>query len=102
MSPRSSQGDVRTAPLDGGLGTFPTFAWLEDDWRPLDWSGPVNRLFTRFRNADLRRPVIEHFERIARRHKRRIAITEGDTRLTFGELWEGVSGLAETLAVATE
>ena len=102
MSPHSPQGDVRTAPLDAGLELLRTFAWLEDDWRPLDWNGPANRLFTRFRTADLQRPVIEHFERIVRRQEGRIAIREGDTCLTFGELWDGVSGLADTLAVATK
>ena len=32
----------------------------------------------------------------------RIAIREADAALTFGELWDGVSGLAETLAAETK
>src|SRR5919201_5780879 len=102
MAQRSSRGDTRTGLPDGSLGTFRTFAWLEDDRRPLDWNGPANRIFTRFRNHDLQRPIIEHFERVARRHRGRIAIREANTTLTFGELWDGVSGLAETLAAETK
>jgi acyl-coenzyme A synthetase/AMP-(fatty) acid ligase len=81
---------------------FRTFAWLEDDRRPLDWNGPADRFFTRFRDQDLQRPIIEHFERVVRRQRGRIAIRDSDTALTFGELWDGVSGLAETLAAETK
>ncbi len=68
----------------------------------MDWNGPADRLFTRFRDQDLQRPIIEHFERVARRQRGRIAIRDADTALTFGELWDGVSGLAETLAAETK
>jgi len=77
-------------------------AWLEDDRRPLDWNGPATRPFTRFRDGDLQRPIVELFERVAHRQPSRIAIRDGDEVLTFGELWDGVSGLAETLAAATK
>jgi acyl-coenzyme A synthetase/AMP-(fatty) acid ligase len=79
-----------------------TFAWLKDDQRPLDWNGPADRLFTRFRDQDLQRPIIDHFERVARRQRGRIAIRNADTALTFGELWDGVSGLADRLAAETQ
>ena len=102
MATHSSQADTRTDVLHGVLDMFQTFAWLEDDRRPLDWNGPANRLFTRFRDQDLQRPIIEHFERVARRQRGRIAIRDADTALTFGELWDGVSGLAETLAAETK
>ena len=102
MALHSSRGDTRTDLLHGAPDRVRTFAWLEDDRRPLDWNGPANRLFTRFRDQDLHRPIVEHFERVARRQRGRIAIREGDTTLTFGELWDGVSGLAETLAVETK
>lgn len=101
MALHSPRLDTRTNLLHGALDTR-TFAWLEDDRRPLDWNGPANRLFTRFRDQDLQRPIIEHFERVARRQPGRIAIRHADTALTFGELWDGVSGLAETLAAETE
>jgi non-ribosomal peptide synthetase component F/thioesterase domain-containing protein/acyl carrier protein len=94
----SSRGDTRTDLPDGALDMLRTSTWLEDDRRPLDWNGPANRHFTLFRDQDLQRPIIEHFERVVRRHRGRIAIREGVTALTFGELWSGVSGLAETLA----
>src|SRR4029450_3853363 len=41
-------------------------------------------------------------ESVARRHRGTIAIKAADTTLTFGELWDGVSGLAETLSAETK
>jgi acyl-coenzyme A synthetase/AMP-(fatty) acid ligase/thioesterase domain-containing protein/acyl carrier protein len=73
-------------------------AWLENDPRPLDWNGPVDRLFTRFSELALDRSIIDHLEHAARRHRNKIAIRDADTALTFGELWDGLSGLAEILA----
>src|ERR1700704_2319421 len=78
-----------------------TPAWLEDDRRPLDCNGPVDRVFTPFRDPDLQRPIIENFERTARRHRGQIAIRDADTVVTFGEVWDALSGLAETLAAQT-
>src|SRR5260370_15431902 len=75
--------------------------WLEDDTRPLDWNGPTGRIFTGFRDDDLDRPIVDHFERVARRHPNRIAVTDSDTSLSFAELWDGLSGLAETIAAET-
>ena len=94
----STGGDTR---LRGTLDTSRTLAWLADDRRPLDWNGPTDRQFARFRDQDLQRSIIEHFERVARRQRGRIAIRDGDTALTFGELWDGLSGLAETLGAET-
>src|SRR5438552_4395349 len=102
MAVHSSQGDTRTDLLHGASDVCRPFAWLEDDRRALDSNGPANRLFTRVRDQDLQRPIIEHFEHVARRHRGRIAIRGADTALTFGELWDGVSGLAETLAAETK
>ena len=102
MALHSRQDDTRTDRPHGTLDRFRTLAWLDDDRRPLDWNGPSDRLFTRFRSQDLQRPITEHFERVARRQRGRIAIREADTEVTFGELWDGVSGLAETLAAETK
>src|SRR6266508_3683882 len=102
MALHSSPGDTRTDLVHGAPDLFRTCAWLEDDRRPLDWNGPANRLVTRFRDQDLQRPIVQHFERVARRQQGRIAIRDADTALTFGEWWEGVSGLAETLAAETK
>src|SRR5687767_13577988 len=76
--------------------------WLADDRRPLDWNGPTSRIFTRFRDEDLNRPIIEHFERVARRYPDHTAVTDSDTSLSYAELWDGVSGLAETIAAETQ
>src|SRR5438876_11048872 len=76
--------------------------WLEDGPHPLDWHGPTSRMFTRFRDEDLDRPIIDHLERAARRHPHRVAVTDADTSLSYAELWNGLSGLAETLAAATK
>src|SRR5262245_41904486 len=76
--------------------------WLDDDPRPLDWNGPEDRPFTPFLADGLDQPIIDHFERVARQHPQRIAIRDAGATLTYGELWEGVSGLAETLAGNTK
>ncbi len=76
--------------------------WLEDGTHPLDWNGPTSRIFTRFRDKDLDRSIIDHFERVARRHPNRIAVTDSDTSLSYAELWDGLSGLAETIAAETK
>ena len=88
--------------LRGALDTSPTFEWLADDPRPLDWNGPADRPFTRVRDQDLQRPIIEHFERVTRRQPERVAVRDANTVLTFGELWDAVSGLAETLGAETK
>ena len=75
--------------------------WLEDDRRPLDWNGPVDRPFARFDEPALHRPIIEHFARAARQYRDQIAVRDAHITLTFGELWDGLSGLAETLAADT-
>jgi non-ribosomal peptide synthetase component F/acyl carrier protein len=80
---------------------FESLEWLDDGKRPLDWNGPASRIFTRFRDQDLDRPIIDHLERVARRHPNRIAVTDSDISLSFKELWDGLSGLAETIAAET-
>ena len=75
--------------------------WLADDPRPLDWNGPTDRPFTRFQDDDLDRTIIEHLEQVARRQPGQVAIADSETALTYGELWAGLSGLAETIAAQT-
>src|SRR6267142_3047284 len=86
----------------GGSAQSADLEWLENGKHPLDWNGPTSRIFTRFRDEDLNRPIIEHFERVARRHPNRIAVTDADTALSYAELWDGLSGLAETIATETK
>jgi non-ribosomal peptide synthetase component F/thioesterase domain-containing protein/acyl carrier protein len=76
--------------------------WLADDPRPLDWNGPTDRPHAPLGTDALDHPIIDHFERVARQHPERIAVPDAGTSLTFGELWGGVSGLAETLAARTK
>jgi amino acid adenylation domain-containing protein len=80
----------------------PSLTWLADDPRPLDWNGPTDRLFTPFGAEALDQPIVDHLQPVARQHRDRIAIRDASGSLTFGELWHGVSGLAETLAAKTK
>jgi amino acid adenylation domain-containing protein len=68
----------------------------------LDWNGPTERTFVDFCEQDLDRSIIDHLERVTRRHSTRIAITGSDTSLSFGQLWDGLSGLAETITAETQ
>src|SRR5262249_2019245 len=99
--PAFLRGVTHTDLSYGVLARLPAAAWLENDPRPLDWNGPVARRFARIRDEDVQRPIIEHFERVVRRQRRRIAVRDADTALTFGELWDAASGVAETLAADT-
>ena len=81
---------------------FESLKWLEDGEHPLDWNGPTSRAFTKFRGEDLDRPMVAYFERVVRRHRNRIAVTDSDTSLSFSELWDGLSGLAEIIAAETK
>jgi len=76
--------------------------WLEDGKHSLDWNGPTSRIFTRFRDEDLDRPIIDQFEHVAHRHRNRLAVTDSETSLSYAELWDGLSGLAETIAAETK
>jgi non-ribosomal peptide synthetase component F/thioesterase domain-containing protein/acyl carrier protein len=98
MDPHASDATRRRSALD----TLSVTEWLADDPRPLDWNGPVDRPFTPIPDRDLQQPIIEHVERLARRQRERVAIRDANTALTFGELWDAVSGLAETLSAETQ
>jgi acyl-coenzyme A synthetase/AMP-(fatty) acid ligase/thioesterase domain-containing protein/acyl carrier protein len=76
--------------------------WLDNGLHPLDWNGPANRRFEGFRDWDLDRPILAHLERMARRYPNRVAVTDFVTSLTFAELWDGVSGLAQTIEAQTQ
>jgi acyl-coenzyme A synthetase/AMP-(fatty) acid ligase/thioesterase domain-containing protein/acyl carrier protein len=84
------------------VSIFESPQWLGDSRHPIDWNGPTSRTFREFHQKDLERPIIDHFECVARRHRNRIAVTDSDTSLSFGEVWDGVSGLAEILAAETK
>ena len=84
------------------VSIFESLKWLEEGKRPIDWNGPTKRIFRKFHHKDLERPIIDHFECVTRRHRNRIAITDSDTSLSFGEVWDGLSGLADIIAAETK
>jgi non-ribosomal peptide synthetase component F/thioesterase domain-containing protein/acyl carrier protein len=75
--------------------------WLPESSLPLDWNGPVDRPFARFREEDTDRPIIELLEHVVRRQPDRMAVADGEATLTYAELWRGLSGLAEAIAAKT-
>jgi len=97
-----SEGRSNASSSCPGAAEFESLEWLEDGKHPLDWNGPARRSFTRFCDEDLDRPIIDHFERVVRRHRNHIAVTDSETSLSFAELWDGLSGLAETIAAETK
>src|SRR5262249_71137 len=84
------------------VSIFESLKWLEEGKRPIDWNGPTKRIFHKFHHKDLERPIIDHFECVTRRHRNRIAITDSDTSLSFGAVWDGLSGLADIIAAETK
>src|SRR5262245_26859775 len=94
---RMSQVD---APLTPSAARSRT--WLADDPRPLDWNGPIDRPFTPFPPDGLNQPIIDHFDRVARLHGESVAIRDAGAILTYGQLRDGVGGLAERLAATTK
>jgi len=88
----------RTRDAPSAAAEFESLEWLERGKHPLDWNGPTSRIFKKFQDEDLNRPIIGQFECVARRHRNRIAVTDSDTALSFSELWDGISGLAEIIA----
>ena len=80
-----------------GAAEFSNLGWLDDSKHTLDWNGPTGRIFVEFGDGDLDRSIIDHFERVARRDRERVAITDLHTSVSFGQLWDGLSGLAETI-----
>src|SRR5579863_2539223 len=95
---------LASVPVDDcprGTVEFKGLEWLEDGRHPLDWNGPTGRIFITFRDEGLDRPIIHHLERVALRQRNHIAVTDSETSLSFGELWDGLSGLAETIASQT-
>lgn len=97
-----SAGRKETSHAYAAADEFKSLEWLEDGKHPLDWNGPAGRIFARFCDEDLDRPVINHLERVVGRHRNRIAITDSDTSLSFDELWDGLSGLAEAIEAETK
>ena len=71
------------------------------DARGIDWNGPVDRAFTPFRDEDLDVPIVDRFESIARRNPYRVAVRGDGGAITYAELWDGFTGLAEAIEART-
>jgi acyl-CoA synthetase (AMP-forming)/AMP-acid ligase II/thioesterase domain-containing protein/acyl carrier protein len=80
---------------------IPTQDWLVADRRPLDWNGPVARRFTPIPDGSLAQPIVDQLQRVVSVRHQRPAIRDAQAELSYGELWDGASGLAETLAAET-
>jgi amino acid adenylation domain-containing protein len=76
--------------------------WLKPTDRALDWHGPVARDFVPFPHADLERPIAELFENIASLHPDRIALDDGNIRLTYRETVNAVRHLAARITSETK
>jgi amino acid adenylation domain-containing protein len=96
LNPVAGTGDA-----PGGSVLSGAVRWLDDGKHSLDWNGPATRIFTRFSDEDLDWPVIHHFEHVALRHPNHLAVSDAETSLSYTELWDGLSGLAETIAAQT-
>jgi len=51
---------------------FESLEWLRTVSTRWTGNGPTSRIFSKFRDEDLDRPIIDLFERVARRHRNRI------------------------------
>jgi amino acid adenylation domain-containing protein len=75
-----------------------TAPWLDGSNYPLDWHGPTARPFLPLASADLARPVFDLFADTAAKHASRVALDDGDARLTYGETLAAATTLAHRLA----
>ncbi len=76
--------------------------WLDDSPHPVDWNGPFDRSFVEFRAEDVSRSIIGHLERVVARHAERIALSDSNSSVSFGALWQGLCAFGEILAARTE
>jgi non-ribosomal peptide synthetase component F len=74
--------------------------WIKPDEFPLDMGGPVDRPFDRMGADYSSVPAIEHLSAIAKRFSDKVAISDGDHRITYSDLLARVSTLAHAIAAA--
>ncbi len=87
---------------DNQLSECQRFIWLDAGARPLDMNGPTRRPFRRFRCEGLDQPIIAHLEQVALREPHRVALSDSQSTLTYQQLWDGLSGLAQSIAARTQ
>jgi acyl-coenzyme A synthetase/AMP-(fatty) acid ligase/thioesterase domain-containing protein/acyl carrier protein len=76
--------------------------WLDTHTHPLDWNGPCDRPFVAFGPDALGRPIVENLWQSVRTGADRVAISDSESSICYGELWEGVGGLGQILAEQSE
>src|SRR5262249_48950415 len=62
---------------------------------PVDYGGPVDRPFEPFPRSALEGSIIERFNAVAARFSYRLAVSDGSSRLTYGELAALVNRIAK-------
>jgi acyl-coenzyme A synthetase/AMP-(fatty) acid ligase/thioesterase domain-containing protein/acyl carrier protein len=70
--------------------------------RPLDWSGPTSRHFVTFDHGNLDLPVGKLLEAVVSRFPTRIALDDGQSQLTYRELWSLTRSLASRIVEETD
>ncbi|MEI9887512.1 MAG: alpha/beta fold hydrolase [Rhizomicrobium sp.] len=78
-----------------------TAPWLDRSNYPLDWNGPAERPAAPFADADLAIPIAARFRAVAAAHPDRIAVDDGEARVTYREALSRVEALAARLAAET-
>jgi amino acid adenylation domain-containing protein len=86
----------------GGSTPGAVLSWNDaSDNIPLDWNGPVDRVFDVFPDEAKARPIIELLEASVRRFPERVAIVDSAASMTYTEIWRASAALAEQIAAAT-
>jgi acyl-coenzyme A synthetase/AMP-(fatty) acid ligase/thioesterase domain-containing protein len=75
---------------------------LDHSWqcageRPLDLGGPTDIPFEPFDDRAIQRSIVSRFHEIAGRYPTRTAIDDGETRLTYAEVWHIACHLARRI-----
>jgi acyl-coenzyme A synthetase/AMP-(fatty) acid ligase/thioesterase domain-containing protein/acyl carrier protein len=76
--------------------------WLDTHPRALDWNGPCERPFVELRPEVLDRSIIENLRHVVRSHPDRVAMSDSDSSISFGALWEGICRLGQIAAAQCE
>jgi amino acid adenylation domain-containing protein len=81
--------------------TVSALCWNDQSGFPLDWNGPINRLFDAFPDEAKARPIIELLEEVVHRYPERIALADPAGSITYAELWRALARWAQQIAAAT-
>src|SRR4030081_842549 len=82
-----STTSLGVAALYSGVQMVSHLQWLPAlKEEPLDRNGPVEIPFEPFESPWITIPICERFDQIAARHFDKVAVDDGDSSLTFGEI----------------